>query len=68
MRRRSRRLGLWLLDRRRRSAAGWPDSPLPAYSPLGIAPPLSRAKRRSPWIMIGALLALGTAVGIAFSR
>ena len=44
------------------------DSSLSAYAPLSIAPPLVRAKRRPPWIMIGALLALGTAVGIAFSR
>ena len=70
MRRRSRRrtLAFWRLDRRRRSAAGWPDSRLPIYSPLGIAPPLTRGKRRAPWMMIGAVLALGTAVGIAFSR
>jgi hypothetical protein len=43
-------------------------SPLPDYSPLGIAPPLGRSKRRSPWIMIGMLLAFGAAIGIAFSR
>jgi len=44
------------------------DSALPAYSPLGIASPLSRAKRRSAWPMIVGLLALGTAIGLAFSR
>jgi hypothetical protein len=44
------------------------DSALPAYSPFGIAPPLSRSKRRSTWPMILGLLALGTAVAIAFSR
>lgn len=44
------------------------DSSLPAYTPLSIVPPSARAKRRPPWIMIGALLALGTAVGIAFGR
>jgi hypothetical protein len=44
------------------------DSTLPAYSPLSIAPPLSRAKRRSAWPIIVGLLALGTAFGIAWSR
>ena len=44
------------------------DSALPDYSPLGIAPPLARGRRRLPWMMTGALLALGTPAAIAFNR
>ena len=67
-RKRRRKLGFWRGERSRSFGPGSLDSALPEYSPLSIAPPLSRARRRSPWMMIGALLALGTAVGIAFSR